>query len=269
MRELTEMERIVCDLHSDLFELSLKYTNLSSPTFIRRFMNSKEANYFEDMSYLLMSYQVEDLLVDINNRYKENKINIKYDEDTMAWIGFVYRATSFLYSLSSKEVYKIMPPETLNGLYMSNSLTKPELFIEEYMKDVEKNTSSNTQKGINILKKISYQTNIKSLLGKEIVIYIDRPLGSKHPENENLIYKQNYGYIKEIKAPDGEYQDAYLLGVDKPVKKYTGVVIAIIERKDDIEDKLVIAKKGENYSTVEIRKLTNFQEKNYRSKIIR
>ena len=38
-------------------------------------------------------------------------------------------------------------------------------------------------------------------------------------------------------SPDGEWQDAYILGVSKPVKEFTGKVIAIVKRNDDIEDK--------------------------------
>ena len=42
-------------------------------------------------------------------------------------------------------------------------------------------------------------------------------------------------------APDGEEQDAYIIGVDEPVKKFTGKVVAIIHRKDDIEDKVSVS----------------------------
>jgi inorganic pyrophosphatase len=36
-------------------------------------------------------------------------------------------------------------------------------------------------------------------------------------------------------APDGEEQDAYIIGVSEPVEEFSGKVIAIIHRKDDIE----------------------------------
>lgn len=269
MRELTKIEKTLCDIQSNLFELSLKHTDLSSNTFIRRFLNSKEATYFEDKSYLIMSYQLEDLLRDLNDRYKESKVITRYDEDCLSWMGYVYRAAAFMYDLSSKEIYKLIPVDYLYKAYTRDALTKPEAFIEEYMKNINTQKNSNTQRGIKLLKKVSYQTNIKSLIGKEIIVYIDRPIGTKHPDGNNFTYKQNYGYIKEFKAPDGEYQDAYLLGFDKPIKQYTGIVIAVIERKDDMKDKLVIAKKGKNYTTPEIRKLTYFQEKYFKSKIVR
>ncbi len=40
-------------------------------------------------------------------------------------------------------------------------------------------------------------------LGQEFAVTVDRPLGSKHPKFENLIYPVNYGFIEGIIAPDG------------------------------------------------------------------
>ena len=40
-------------------------------------------------------------------------------------------------------------------------------------------------------------------------------------------------------ALDGEEQDAYILGVNEPVDKFTGKIMAIVHRKDDIEEKLL------------------------------
>ena len=41
-----------------------------------------------------------------------------------------------------------------------------------------------------------------------------------------MYYPINYGYIEGVMAPDGEEQDAYILGVNEPVKKFTGKIIA-------------------------------------------
>ncbi len=53
------------------------------------------------------------------------------------------------------------------------------------------------------------------------------------------------------------------------IKEFEGVVIAIIHRIDNNEDKLVIAPKGKGFSDEEIKNLTNFQERYFKSKIIR
>ena len=70
-------------------------------------------------------------------------------------------------------------------------------------------------------------------------------------------------------AADGEEVDAYILGIEKPIKEFEGKVIAIIHRIDDIEDKLVIAPENKDFSKEEINKLTNFQEKYFKSEIIK
>ena len=112
-----------------------------------------------------------------------------------------------------------------------------------------------------------FKEKIKEVLGKKVEVIIDRPLGSKHPRY-HFNYPVNYGHVKELKAPDGEYLDAYVLGVSKPLEIFKGKVIAIIERSDDNEDKLVVVPEGKNYSRKEIEKRIEFQEKWFNTRII-
>ncbi len=106
-------------------------------------------------------------------------------------------------------------------------------------------------------------------IGKEVEIQIDRPLGSKHPKH-GFLYEVNYGFIPDTKAPDGEEVDAYLLGVDETVETYTGKCIAVIHRTNDDDDKLVVVPSSiDTISDEDIRKMTDFQERFFESKIIR
>lgn len=66
---------------------------------------------------------------------------------------------------------------------------------------------------------------------KYVKVVVDRPMGSFHPNHKNLYYPVNYGYVEDIIAPDGEEQDAYILGVNEPVSEFVGKVIAVIHRK--------------------------------------
>jgi len=104
-------------------------------------------------------------------------------------------------------------------------------------------------------------------LGKTINVKIDRPLGSKHPEYD-LIYPINYGYIEGTVSGDGEEIDVYVLGEFAPLSEYEGVVIGVIERSDDKEDKLVVAKQLNSYSKEQILALTEFQERFFTSDVI-
>ena len=114
-----------------------------------------------------------------------------------------------------------------------------------------------------------YKEKLKTLLGQEVCGVIDRPVGSKHPKYDGITYQVNYGYINELTAPDGEKQDAYFVGINKPMKEFKGVVIAIIDRIDDIEDKLVVAPLGLDYTDDEIEEAVHFQEQFFKHQIIR
>lgn len=108
---------------------------------------------------------------------------------------------------------------------------------------------------------------VKSYLGKTVTISIDRPIGSVHPKHDDIIYSINYGFIPKVLGGDGEELDVYLLGVDAPVKEYTARIIGIVHRRNDVEDKLVAAPEGLNFTVEEIMEAVKLQEQNYDSEI--
>lgn len=108
----------------------------------------------------------------------------------------------------------------------------------------------------------------REYLNKEVLVKMDRPLGCTHPHH-GYIYPVNYGYIEGTTSGDGEELDAYVLGIHKPLEEFNGVVVAIIRRINDNDDKLVVMEKGRNYTDDQIRVLTEFQEKYFESVIVR
>lgn len=101
-----------------------------------------------------------------------------------------------------------------------------------------------------------------------VKVVVDRPLGSYHPEHKDLCYPINYGYIEGIIASDGEEQDAYIVGVDKPVQEIVGRVIAIIHRNNDIEEKWVVAPQNLLFTKEQIWEKVMFTEQYFDSEII-
>ncbi len=93
-----------------------------------------------------------------------------------------------------------------------------------------------------------------------VTVRVDRPLGTYHPNHPDILYTVNYGFVPGVMAPDGEEQDAYILGVPCPVEKFTGRHIATIHRKNDMEDKWVVAPESVRFTEAEIRAATLFQE---------
>lgn len=112
------------------------------------------------------------------------------------------------------------------------------------------------------------RATLRSLLGKNVSVVIDRKIGTRHPKRPHVIYPINYGYLENVLSADGEGADAYVMGVEEPIDRFCGKVIAIIHREDDIEDKLVVAHEGASYSADEIEKTVVFQEEAYRHSLI-
>ena len=105
------------------------------------------------------------------------------------------------------------------------------------------------------------------MTGPIVTVIVDRPMGSYHPEFPDMYYPVNYGYIEGTMAADGEEEDAYILGVQEPVSEFTGKLIAIIKRKNDIEHKWVVVPEGVVFSRDKIAELTHFQEQFFETEI--
>ena len=110
--------------------------------------------------------------------------------------------------------------------------------------------------------------NCASVIGSIVTVTVDRPMGSVHPKHRDIFYPINYGYVEGITVPDGEWQDAYILGVDEPIQEFTGKVIAIIHRLDDVEDKWVVCPENKSFSKKEITEKTVFQERFFKTEIL-
>lgn len=104
----------------------------------------------------------------------------------------------------------------------------------------------------------------RGLLGKTVHVEVDRPVGYRHGD---IVYPINYGYLPGVMAGDGEEQDAYILGVSEPVSSFDGRVIGIVRRRNDCEDKLVVAPEGMLFHQGEIAEAVRFQEQYFDSTV--
>ena len=98
--------------------------------------------------------------------------------------------------------------------------------------------------------------NCASVIGSIVTVTVDRPMGSVHPKHRDIFY------------PISEWQDAYILGVDEPIQEFTGKVIGVIHRLDDVEDKWVVCPENMSFSEKEITEKTDFQEKFFKTEIL-
>lgn len=106
---------------------------------------------------------------------------------------------------------------------------------------------------------------INELLGTKVHVVVDRPIGCRHGD---ILYPVNYGYIPGLLAGDGEKQDAYILGIDTPLSGFDGQVVGAIRRKNDVEDKLIVAPNGMVFHQGQIAEAVRFQEQYFDTYIL-
>jgi inorganic pyrophosphatase len=109
----------------------------------------------------------------------------------------------------------------------------------------------------------------RTFLGKKVKLEFDQPVGSSYAPHAIDSYPINYGYVPGVPAPDGDDLDAYLLNVFVPLQSGEGICITIIHRLDDDDDKLVVVPEGTELTDEEICTQTQFQERLYKSVIVR
>jgi inorganic pyrophosphatase len=110
---------------------------------------------------------------------------------------------------------------------------------------------------------------MNEIIGKTVRGIIDRPIGSCHPLYPEMVYPINYGYVEGIMSNDGEEQDVYVFGTDRPLKRFEGKVIAVYHRLDDVEDKWIVSLDGSDHSDEEILQTIWFQEQYFKGILIR
>jgi inorganic pyrophosphatase len=111
--------------------------------------------------------------------------------------------------------------------------------------------------------------NSRDFLRKTVTVTIDRPLGSIHPKNPDIVYPLNYGYIEGTVSGDGAPIDAYILGEYEELATFTGFVHAILHRTNDDDDKLIVADESAEVTDDDIREATYFMEQFFESEIWR
>lgn len=110
------------------------------------------------------------------------------------------------------------------------------------------------------LVKSPVQMDYSTVINQKVDCVIDRPLGTCHPRHPEMFYPINYGYVPGVIAGDGLEQDVYILGVDRPLEQFSGIVIGIYHRLNDCEDKWIVTSEGNHFSKEELLKKIHFQE---------
>ncbi len=148
---------LLCELQAKTFEISLQYTGSSSDIFIRRFMNSKVAKSLDNREILQTNIQPKDILERIEEQYGHSEYgSVRYSENELYWIGFLYRYFSYTYALSSVQVYKIVKPKELREVFLAYHTMDTSQAIERILeaKNLLLNDNEELNRQYEIFKKI-------------------------------------------------------------------------------------------------------------------
>jgi len=134
MRKITTDGLLLCKLQAKTFEISIEKTDASSEIFIRRFMKSEIAKRLDNESILESNIQANDILDIINEEYGiSNYGSVKYSKNEIYWIGYIYRFFAFTYDMTSAQVYKMVKPKELRGLYLAYHTLDPVQAVERIL----------------------------------------------------------------------------------------------------------------------------------------
>ncbi|MBQ7995678.1 MAG: antitoxin [Bacilli bacterium] len=162
MKEFDLDGRRLGDIQAELFEQSTKRLNMSSEVFVRRFMNSKVATELDNLSFLETSETTDDIFEELDEQYGESDYgSVKYHHDSMYWAGYLYRCFAYVYDITSKQAYKLLPlKDVISAFEPYHSLDimhAIERLLEE--KNISFDSGEFNRRGVDLLKKIRSGNN--------------------------------------------------------------------------------------------------------------
>lgn len=136
MKEFDRDAMILCDTQAELFERSTTELDCSSEVFIRRFMNSKIAKELDSTFFLDDTKTIDNIFQEIDKEYGVSTYGkTKYSNNTIHWIGYIYRYMAYTYELPSKRIYKMIKPKELKEVYLPYHTLDPKAAIERILED--------------------------------------------------------------------------------------------------------------------------------------
>ena len=128
---LSKIEIQLCDIQGRLFRLSVR-RGISSAEFVKVFMKSATVKALDStynrMQWSGEEYLLEEVIDEARDRF--NKTGEIYTEETIYWIGYIYRYWHYMTGESSKEIYKQAPVKVMKQNFAKLYMMTPEEVIE-------------------------------------------------------------------------------------------------------------------------------------------
>ena len=122
--------------------------DLPSYSFIKMFLCSRQT---EELDKLILVSD-DEIYVPIKARIK--KRGVVLPENTMHWIGYMYRCLSYLYDVSSRSLLRLVPPKYLVSVYPSYHALDPRKAAARIKEERFKDGQSNLERTLSLMKKL-------------------------------------------------------------------------------------------------------------------
>lgn len=120
-----------CRFQGEVFQKSAEVCECSSAIFVRRFMNSRVAAQLDEQLLWGVNLTPEDVFSRLENEYGPSSYGqIRFDEETLYWIGYLLRYWAITRNATSKALYKLVKPGELAGLFAAYHTLDPDKAIE-------------------------------------------------------------------------------------------------------------------------------------------
>lgn len=155
MKEMDNYGLKLCQFQAELFQKSINETKCSSKIFIRRFMLSDIAKRMDKIGFLYNVTDTVDAFMEIENQFGASDYGIvKFEEEELYWIGYIYRYWAYITGMSSKQLYRLVKPEELKKVYFPYHSLDPALAIERIKEAKQMTEEDDIKRGVAILRKI-------------------------------------------------------------------------------------------------------------------
>ena len=270
MKPMESPEIKLCQLQARIFEESVKKTACSSPVFIRRFVHSSVAETFDDRSYLFQANTAVNVFAELDEEFGPSEYGkIKYSEDQMFWIGYIYRCFCIVFGQTSKQVFKRINGREIVKYYKVYHTFDPVDAVERIAENIGFSNTGIQEYSLQYLKKLYLLDDLKDMIGKRIDVVVERQSADTTKSGPDYILSLGCGQIEGLRSIGGDPQEAYIICKERPSDIFSGKVLAVANRKDDLTDRLIVCDENENYTNADIRKMIDKSEQQHKYRIIR
>jgi hypothetical protein len=150
MKEFDHEGLLLARAEAELFAASLTHAACSSPVFIRRFLLSKQAEELDQGVYLSSGEELQNFFLSIEGCHYGK---IRYSEEELYWLGYLYRYGAYTYGLSSKVLCHLLPSSKVVRVYQPYHTMDPGLAFARLLET----TSYHPEEDINARAKTLYR----------------------------------------------------------------------------------------------------------------